>query len=248
MPNNMQYQLSSYQNKDWAVFQTQNQDPATLVTIVGSQQKEPIVIRENETLDWSLYENDCGAHVYFPSNTTIFWLQNNRPNCIVKVKQINTVNINMRLDINVADFYRNIGISNFIDNMAALLGVHPSQMKVVGVREGSTIIDWYIKNDEDSTSSGTQKIQALEQVEEQIKSKLKSGGKIFEDVDILELDSALEIAVDDEEEGFDHICRFYDYEDVVVVTNSGQDYQMKKEGREFKDQGCVECESQESCF
>lgn len=59
----------------------------------------------------------------------------------------------MRLDIGVADFYKNIGVSTFIDNMAGLLGVHPSQLKVVGVREGSTIVDWYVKSD---TSKGTE--------------------------------------------------------------------------------------------
>lgn len=54
----------------------------------------------------------------------------------------------MRLDIHVVDFYKNIGITTFIDNMAGLLGVHPSKIKVVGIREGSTIIDWYVEGEE----------------------------------------------------------------------------------------------------
>lgn len=50
----------------------------------------------------------------------------------------------MRLDIPVSDFFRNTGTTNFIDNIAAFLNIDPGRIKIVGVRTGSTIIDYFI--------------------------------------------------------------------------------------------------------
>lgn len=50
----------------------------------------------------------------------------------------------MRLDIDVETFYKDIGTSTFIDKIAGLLSIHPSQLKIVGIRKGSTIIDFLV--------------------------------------------------------------------------------------------------------
>lgn len=73
---------------------------------------------------------------------------NAKSNCIVTVVKKKTVRIAMRLDLDVSDFYSNIGETSFKDKISALLGVHPSQVKIVGIRKGSTIVDFYVENDE----------------------------------------------------------------------------------------------------
>ena len=62
------------------------------------------------------------------------------------IKILNSVRVNNRLNISINDFYKNLGTAKYIDATAAVLGIHPSTIKIVGIREGSTIITLYIKS------------------------------------------------------------------------------------------------------
>lgn len=47
------------------------------------------------------------------------------------IKVINAIRINMYFETTVEDFYKNDGIANFIDKVAAYLGINIWQMKIV---------------------------------------------------------------------------------------------------------------------
>ena len=44
----------------------------------------------------------------------------------------------------MSEFFESGGVTSFIDNMAGVLGIHKSDIKVVSVYEGSTIVDFEI--------------------------------------------------------------------------------------------------------
>lgn len=69
---------------------------------------------------------------------------NNQDNCQVQVRVTSSIKISMRLDIQVSDFYKNTGTTNFIDNIAAFLNIDPGRIRIVGVRTGSVIVDYFI--------------------------------------------------------------------------------------------------------
>ena len=50
------------------------------------------------------------------------------------------------MSIPVADFYTNNGVTTFITNICAFLGIDTGRLKIVGVRSGSTIVDYTIQN------------------------------------------------------------------------------------------------------
>ncbi len=62
-------------------------------------------------------------------------------NCKVVIEELTSIKLTARLDIEVTSFYSDIGETAFIDRLAALLGIHPSRVKVVGVRQGSAIVE-----------------------------------------------------------------------------------------------------------
>ena len=50
----------------------------------------------------------------------------------------------IRLEFTVEDFFANGGIISFADRMAGVLGIHASDIKVVSVYTGSTIVDFQV--------------------------------------------------------------------------------------------------------
>ena len=113
-------------------------------TSVNGKDIEPIVIEEGVEINWADHRNSCGAHTYDMDTQTLTWIMNTQNNCLVKVNIKSVVKVTMRLDIPVADFYKDIGTSTFVDRVAALLGISFDRIRIVGVKEGSTILDYYI--------------------------------------------------------------------------------------------------------
>lgn len=70
----------------------------------------------------------------------------NDPNCVIVVKQINSIKLNARIAVSIQDFVANSGPTKLINSLAAILGIDTSQIKIVGMREGSIIIEYFISD------------------------------------------------------------------------------------------------------
>lgn len=79
---------------------------------------------------------------------------NGQSNCEVHVKILSAIKIEMALSIDPSDFYKDVGETTFIDRIAKTLNIHPSRIKIVGVRKGSTIVNFYITEEKEGDGSG----------------------------------------------------------------------------------------------
>lgn len=62
-------------------------------------------------------------------------------NCLVRVSLTSSIQLTARFDMPIADFFKDDGVTRFINRMAALLKINDtSRIKVVGVYAGSVII------------------------------------------------------------------------------------------------------------
>jgi len=57
---------------------------------------------------------------------------------------MNSIQLGVRLDFSFDTFFEQGGVTSFVDNMAAVLGVHKADIKVVSVYEGSVIVDFEV--------------------------------------------------------------------------------------------------------
>jgi hypothetical protein len=48
--------------------------------------------------------------------------------------------LSARINVPIADFYTNNGVTTFITNICAFLGIDTGRLKIVGVKSGSTLI------------------------------------------------------------------------------------------------------------
>lgn len=103
---------------------------------------------------------ECGENRYVGiENILQFWIE---PDCTLFVYPRNAVMLAIRLEWTVKEFYEADGIGKFTDRMAAVLGIHKADLKVVQVFEGSVIIEFQIfAEDDDEDPMAT--LQFLEQ-------------------------------------------------------------------------------------
>ncbi len=68
----------------------------------------------------------------------------NDPTCVVGIKQLNSIKMNTRIEVTLQQFISTSGPTKLINNLAATLGIDTSQIKIVGIRAGSVIIDYFV--------------------------------------------------------------------------------------------------------
>lgn len=73
------------------------------------------------------------------------------PYCLIEVKPKDAVLSNVRMDWTMDEFYAAGGVTSFVDRVAASLGIHASQFKVVAVYTGSVVVDYQINVDTSSS-------------------------------------------------------------------------------------------------
>lgn len=59
----------------------------------------------------------------------------------------------MHLTVNINDFYKNNGVTTFVDKMCGFLGIPTNRLKVINIRAGSVYMDYYIVSDTTSDTA-----------------------------------------------------------------------------------------------
>lgn len=103
--------------------------------------------RTDEQVDLHTKKDVCGAHTYFYENHTIHFVVSGEYDCEVKLELINSIQVTTRFSTTVAEFLNDNGASRFIDRICAFLGISTDRLKIVEVREGSAIIEFFIEED-----------------------------------------------------------------------------------------------------
>ncbi len=88
----------------------------------------------------------CGSNKFFYKNYTVHFVITGDPNCLVRVSLTNSIQLTARFEMNINDFFKDDGVTRFINRMAALLRINDtSRIKVVGIYQGSVEVVTYIE-------------------------------------------------------------------------------------------------------
>jgi hypothetical protein len=92
----------------------------------------------------------CGENRFLAVvNILEFYL---KPGCTAFIAPRNAIMTKVRMEWTMDDFYAKGGTTSFVDRLAASLGIHGSSIKVVGVYEGSLVVDYNIYSDNDDNA------------------------------------------------------------------------------------------------
>jgi|JI61114C2RNA_FD_contig_31_427163_length_411_multi_1_in_0_out_0_2 hypothetical protein len=85
--------------------------------------------------------NICGANKYYFKHRTLDFVLNSNPSCRPRITITNSIQLTAKFNMDIDAFYTMDGKTQFIDRMAALLGITDrSRIKVVGIYRGSVNI------------------------------------------------------------------------------------------------------------
>jgi len=87
-----------------------------------------------------------------------FWIE---PGCTLHVYPRDAIMLAIRLEWTLKEFFQADSIGKFTDRMAAVLGIHKADLKVVQVYEGSVIIEFQVLSPEDDPNP-TATLKAIE--------------------------------------------------------------------------------------
>eukprot|EP00744_Colponema_vietnamica_P007563 GILI01010870.1.p1 GENE.GILI01010870.1~~GILI01010870.1.p1 ORF type:complete len:738 (+),score=179.47 GILI01010870.1:37-2214(+) len=85
-----------------------------------------------------------------PVGTNRYWPLDRQISVVLKgtdfvlLRVVNTVQVSLRMDTNLNDFFDNDGESKFIFRLALSLGISADRIKVVDIRQGSVIVDFAV--------------------------------------------------------------------------------------------------------
>jgi len=176
----IQKRLPQGNSSDWVIVKMYYPKPNSIRVEVNGQTMKPISLIDNngeEPLNTSL----CGSNKFFYKNYTIHFVVTGDPSCKVRVSLTNSIQLTARFDMNIDDFFRDDGVTRFIDRMCALLKINDtSRVKVVGVYAGSVEVITYIEPepvaiDFSTTLNNTAQVSALTAVQATINDVISNG-------------------------------------------------------------------------
>lgn len=130
-------------NSNWVIIKLYYPLPNSIRIFVDGVRQSPIITTDITSINLrrELNTSICGDNIYFFSNRTINVVLTEALNCSVKISVADSIQLTTHFALNASDFFTDTVMSNFIDNLCALLGITDnSRVKIVGVHSGSTIV------------------------------------------------------------------------------------------------------------
>ena len=125
--------------------------------------KDGAKIPQNEIVDGvmtPLVGDVCGENRWDPVNAILeFTIQGGDGECNLELKTQDSIQLGLRMDMNINDFYNSNAQMDFIDKIAMQLGIERDRIKIVGIREGSVVINFEIEPNPSMNDLTTQEIE-----------------------------------------------------------------------------------------
>ena len=179
MPSGIEYQLVTPNESadEYIILKVYSENPAPMYVSKNGNKIINEILTEDEKPDFT-GKIKCGTNFYIRSEQILYFVLTGEETCRLTIKNSNAIALNARLDISVEDFYKNDGVTNFIDRVAATLGISMDRIRVVRVYTGSTHVDFVIEREESIDSTTENKTEAMEELEElgeKFKTEAESG-------------------------------------------------------------------------
>ena len=117
----------------------------------------------------------CGENRWDPVNAVLeFTMQGGFQQCMIELKTQQTIQMGIRMDMTLEEFYSNDGELSFIEKLAKQLNISRDRIKVVGVRRGSVILNVVIEPNQEIIGDGSQASE-LEGVSVQLQAQINNG-------------------------------------------------------------------------
>lgn len=117
----------------------------------------------------------CGENRWDPVNAILeFTIQGGDGECHLELKTQDSIQLGLRMDMNINEFYSTNGQVSFIDKIAMQLGIERDRIKIVAIREGSVVINFEIEPNQSLDGTQSQEIE-LQIISTEIQNQVNNG-------------------------------------------------------------------------
>lgn len=147
-PMNQIFELYGAAKSDYVKVRIDYTEPkAVRVYREGIEKAQnPIVDKVMEPLSGDM----CGENRWDPVNAVLeFTLQGGDHECSIELKTLQSIQLGMRLEMTLEDFYSNNGELTFLEKLARQLNISRDRIKIVGIWQGSVVLKVMIEPNPD---------------------------------------------------------------------------------------------------
>ncbi len=109
----------------------------------GSHHKLPNAILNGEASP--LLGDECGENRWDPVQSYLEFTMQGGGECVLELETMDSIQLSFRLQSTVSDFYSTGGTDKFVRNLASAIGINTSRIRILGVYEGSVVVDSVIE-------------------------------------------------------------------------------------------------------
>ena len=161
-PRDMRFQLQRTEKDDfspekWVIVKVFFPIKNSIRVNVKGQTIDPITILDQNAEDPLLGLTDvCGSNKFYYKDQTLDFVLNGDPDCLPRITVTNSIQLHVKFNMSIAKFFEMDGKTKFIDRVCTLLEIDDySRVKIVGIYEGSVIIDSFVEEAVDVSENGT---------------------------------------------------------------------------------------------
>jgi hypothetical protein len=171
-PNSMRYHLVAADDfKKPSVITVSYQHDYTIALYKNGVKQTPLQYTQDDLSQVQL-SSPSGTYKWFFDTRKLQF--NIRAGDIIELRTIDSLQLTVRMDMTTEEFFANNGVTNFIDRLAASLGIPAYRIRVAEVRSGSTIVETVIEKSDIYTSS-TDAVAELKYLDQVIAQKTADG-------------------------------------------------------------------------
>ena len=115
-------------------------EPKTVIVLINNLYVVKPLVKKNDIFKIGNYAYNCGDNRWNIGETlySIEFYISNAPTCHLYLKQVNSIQLSLRLNVTVEEFYAVGGPNEMIYNIAALMKISPDQIRITNLTPGST--------------------------------------------------------------------------------------------------------------
>lgn len=174
---NVRWDAPSQNDVTIVQFFIENSD--VINVFVGTSSSDPHPIQAKQLLDGSFptLNSPAGTHTRDPQRRTLTVTMRGGQSRFYSFVEVPVVQVTIRLEMSIENFFS----ATFIANVATLLGLSASQIKIANVRSGSVIVDFSILPSTTTTTNYTHtitQIHALRTVAKSLNQSVYTGALV----------------------------------------------------------------------
>mmetsp|Transcript_20181 Transcript_20181/g.37625 ORF Transcript_20181/g.37625 Transcript_20181/m.37625 type:complete len:2913 (-) Transcript_20181:48-8786(-) len=172
-PQKMGFQLVGVEDLNQAVVVTmQYQQPYT-IALYNHGVKQKALEYSNSAFNRVTLTSPAGSNFWYFTDKKIQFVI--KAGDSIELRAVDSIQLSVKMEMTTEEFFASNGVTQFIDRLAAVLGIPTYRIRVTQVKRGSTIVEAVVEADSEGNPDAETSKEELTSLKTQLEEKVKKG-------------------------------------------------------------------------